>query len=55
MKKAFYDMLCGEVESGNMLPIFDLLKDIQQEEENDKKKLDASDAPKKKKKKKKNK
>lgn len=28
MKKAFYDMLCGEVESGNMLPIFDLLKDI---------------------------
>ena len=28
MKKAFYDMLCDEIESSNMLPIFDLMKDI---------------------------
>lgn len=28
MKKAYYDMLCDEVNSGNMLPVFDLIKDI---------------------------
>ena len=28
MKKAYFDMLCEEVESQNMLPIFDLIKDI---------------------------
>ena len=28
MKKAYFDKLCEEVESQNMLPIFDLIKDI---------------------------
>ncbi len=28
MKKAYFNMLCEEVESQNMLPIFDLIKDI---------------------------
>ena len=28
MKKAYYNMLCEEIESENMLPIFDLIKDI---------------------------
>ena len=28
MKKAYYNMLCEEMESENMLPIFDIIKDI---------------------------
>ena len=28
MKKAYYDMLCEEIDSGNMLPIFELMKEI---------------------------
>lgn len=28
MKKAYYDMLCDEINSGNMLPIFELMKEI---------------------------
>ena len=28
MKKAYYDMLCEEINSGNMLPIFELMKEI---------------------------
>lgn len=28
MKKAYFNMLCEEVESQNMLPVFDLIKDI---------------------------